>query len=296
MIISDVSSAMTVPGSLGNWGIGLRWLVWGILFLFSSHAHALVCQSVFSNISIVTVSEQVKLVKSFESKSRKKDSKTFVTKYPTLEKILLNYKTTIGQVRTGMGGYTQSKRNLDVAFEMYLKARITMLSDIQRKALEKIFMSVNWVNSPILGKEDDADDLTAAYLPKDQIIYFEMPNQYKGTLLHAYLFAHEMEHAIQHIRLSTAFDNHDVKISDRASNELKYIGEMGAMTAEWTFLQGISDHEIAAAIKQVKKARDIEPTYKTFFLRTLSNARLSINEYITQEHQAGRYSHEFFQP
>lgn len=274
-------------------------VTWGILFLFfgaSAYADGSVCHNLFGQLNNTpTLNAQIKQVREFEKKSLETDPETFVTNYNILKKILQIYKKDIGQLRFGMFPFTQLKGDLNSTVKRYLNSRKNLLMPNQKKSIEKVLESVEWVNSKVLGKVGE-NDLTAAYIPNTQTLYFEMPNHYKGTLIHAFFFFHEMEHAIQHIRVSSSFDNHDLKISDRAFNELKYLAELGAMTAEWTFLQGIADDEIVATIEQIKNAKDIERSYLEFFLRAFSNARLTLDQYIHAEHEAGRYSHDFFEP
>lgn len=183
--------------------------------------------------------------------------------------------------------------SLDEAVKSYLSDRLEILSDAETDDVGEILKTLSWETTKILGK-DSEDDGTAAYLPHLKKIRFEMPAEYKNTWIQWFSLFHEMEHAIQHIRLLHSFSDHSQEVSPFASNEFEYLSEQGAMTAEWVFLQYVPEKEIAKAVEQVRAAKDIETSYKQFYLRVLQNSRLPLEQYLAREHAAHRYSREFF--
>lgn len=250
------------------------------------------CRDLLTRQNLVSLQTQVAQVRHYEQKARLKYKDSVHSDLEVVSQILSIYRQVAGESARTMSDYMKKRRPVDAAINAYLQARYESLSEKEAELVTKVLRSTTFNPSKILGNADEDKDITAGYIPSLKRIHFEMPERYKDTLLYWFMFAHEMEHAIQDARLNLSFVNHDIQVSGYAMNEIRYLAELGAMTAEWVFLQGIKPELIAQQRAEVEKARDIEEGYRAYFLRALGNANLPLHEYIRREHEAGRYSRE----
>jgi hypothetical protein len=118
----------------------------------------------------------------------------------------------------------------------------------------------------------------------------EIPQSLEGTRFEAFLLyftlIHEVEHGIQ------ARKTVDVNLYLNGVDpwiESRFLKELGAMRAEWRFLNTLTDYDRKVFVEEIGRSGLPKPD-KENFSRWVLNSKLELDEYLFREHQAGRYN------
>jgi hypothetical protein len=184
------------------------------------------------------------------------------------------------------------------AFDEYVNLRLADLPpDIQTRLRQGILntqFSPSWNFNGSYNIEIQPDGRLIPDKFKTEVL---TPYKYRQSLIAYSLQVHELEHAIQRqlqaaslIPVTTTVRPVLSRILTRETMDGHFFLELGAMRAEWDFLQSIPSKQRMALVDEIAKDFTLSKDQRDYAKRVLEGAGLTQDQFIAGEHAADRYS------
>lgn len=183
-------------------------------------------------------------------------------------------------------------------FELYFKGRLEVLMPEDRQKI-KTLLADHTKSMGVWEALFKFGGRGSHYNSRKQAIFLVQPTRYQMTLMGYYELAHELEHAIQDIKLQRGMDMDRQEVSKSLANlslrdiaKVRFEQERGAMIAEWQFIRSIPRQYRNQLLAQISRDKMLPPWFKKLYVRSLESAEKSLEEYLDIQYKAGRYSFE----